>query len=180
MTEIEKILSQNLKRLRDAKKITQDRLAEMVGVTLPGFQNWESMRSWPKPASIEKIAKALQVKQWELFADYDAVVETGVVLADQMEKSDKQSQKIGALVMENDQLKSDVKQLRADPKAQQEVELLDAFRLMSQTRKLIVLFLATSNQAYLDAFDKIAMTKVKAGQKNELVQALRALGTLAG
>jgi transcriptional regulator with XRE-family HTH domain len=60
------IFTANLRRLRKSKKLSQDALAQLLGITLNGFQKYESGESFPPPERLDALARALSVEPWEL------------------------------------------------------------------------------------------------------------------
>ncbi|MEC9492014.1 helix-turn-helix domain-containing protein [Flexistipes sp.] len=60
-------LSKNVKQLRNAKRLSQQDLAEIAGISLPAIKNLENKKSEPRVATLQAIAKALGVKLHELF-----------------------------------------------------------------------------------------------------------------
>mgnify|MGYP001038114056 CR=1 FL=1 len=62
----------NLKYLRKSRKLTQEQLAELVGVDFRYISILETAKSFPSCDVIEKLASALNVDYYELFNfDYD-------------------------------------------------------------------------------------------------------------
>ena len=62
----------NLKYLKKSRKLTQEQLAEMVGVDFRYISILETAKSFPSCDVIEKLAAALNVGYSELFDfDYD-------------------------------------------------------------------------------------------------------------
>jgi Zn-dependent peptidase ImmA (M78 family)/transcriptional regulator with XRE-family HTH domain len=60
------VIMANLKRLRGAKGISQDRVAETAGLSRSAYRNIESGKSQPRVRNLEAIAGALQVSVREL------------------------------------------------------------------------------------------------------------------
>lgn len=58
----------NLKRLRIARGMSQDQLAELMGVEQPTIQRWESGSREPKVSQISELAEVLGVDPGELFS----------------------------------------------------------------------------------------------------------------
>lgn len=59
-------------RIKDVlkeKKVTVVSLAGMIGITQPNMSNIVNGKSTPSLETLEKIATALGVEMWELFAD---------------------------------------------------------------------------------------------------------------
>jgi transcriptional regulator with XRE-family HTH domain len=69
MKDIADIFSSNLKRLRGAKDLTQDALAERAKISLSTVQGYESGRRWPEKVFLDAIIKALECHPSELFLD---------------------------------------------------------------------------------------------------------------
>lgn len=67
MASIRECLANNLKALRKAKGLTQEALAEAVGVTGTSIAHIETKRTWPNPDTITSIAVALEVPEEALF-----------------------------------------------------------------------------------------------------------------
>lgn len=69
MTELEliQLYSENIKRLRLSKKLTQERLAERVGITSSYISEIENQKKIGKFETIASIAAALEVEPYELF-----------------------------------------------------------------------------------------------------------------
>lgn len=57
----ENTISLNLRRLRQAKKCSQERLAELSGLSKAAYKNIESGKSEPRVSSLQAIAMALEV-----------------------------------------------------------------------------------------------------------------------
>lgn len=66
------LLSENIKRIRTNKKVTQKQLADMTGLGISTIQGYEAGKFTPKQENLEKIAKALGVPVLQLrFEGYD-------------------------------------------------------------------------------------------------------------
>lgn len=61
------ILSRNLKIFRTNKKVTQDQLEELSGVSKYTISDIETCESWPKDETLEKLAKALEIQTADFF-----------------------------------------------------------------------------------------------------------------
>ncbi len=59
--------AKNLKRLRKLRKLTQEQLAEQVGVDFRYISYLENAKSFPSCDLIEKLVKALDVEYIDLF-----------------------------------------------------------------------------------------------------------------
>lgn len=62
-----KLLGQRIKYFRKSKKLTQEQLAELVGMEPNSISIIESGRNFPTLNSLEKIAKALDIELNILF-----------------------------------------------------------------------------------------------------------------
>jgi transcriptional regulator with XRE-family HTH domain len=60
-------LGKNIQKLRKERKMTQDQLAEKVGIDPKNISKIETGINYPTPETIEAIAKALNVEIYELF-----------------------------------------------------------------------------------------------------------------
>lgn len=61
------MLAQNIRRMRNAKKISQKSLAEAAGLSLPAIKNVELAKSEPRMNTVQSIASALEVRLQDLF-----------------------------------------------------------------------------------------------------------------
>ena len=66
------MLSQNIKRLRLEKNLTQEQLASLLGVSAQAVSKWETTETYPDGALLVPLAQALGVSLDELFEN-DAV-----------------------------------------------------------------------------------------------------------
>lgn len=62
------ITGATIKRLRETKELTQNRLAEMIGVSSKTVSKWETSKGLPDISLIEPLAKALSVSVTELMS----------------------------------------------------------------------------------------------------------------
>jgi transcriptional regulator with XRE-family HTH domain len=60
------LFGQRLKQLRKQKKLSQEKLAETVGVSTFTIRRWEKAEDAPEFDRLEHIAQALKVEPWEL------------------------------------------------------------------------------------------------------------------
>jgi len=68
MTNIRDILSSNLKEYRKKCGITQSKLAEKAGVSTQYIAMIELSRQYPTPEVLERIAAAMDIEAYQLFA----------------------------------------------------------------------------------------------------------------
>ena len=66
-TAISKLLSINIKRSRKERKLTQEQLAEAVGISTRHLSDIERSDAFPSPEVIEQIAAELGVPSYTLF-----------------------------------------------------------------------------------------------------------------
>lgn len=64
---IKKLLGKRIQELRKSKKLTQEELAEKIGIGTPNISYFETGRFSPAIETLEKIAKALDVEIYELY-----------------------------------------------------------------------------------------------------------------
>lgn len=62
-----------IRRLREAKKMTQQQLAEKLNVTSKAISKWETNRGYPDISVVEPLADALGVSVIELFSGENIV-----------------------------------------------------------------------------------------------------------
>jgi len=68
MTEhdLKAILSQNIKRFRGYRKLSQADFAEMIDISIPFLSDVENGKKWVSPATLAKMADALNIEAYEL------------------------------------------------------------------------------------------------------------------
>lgn len=62
------ITAQTIKRLREAKKLTQSELAEQIGVSSKAVSKWETSKGLPDISLIEPLSRVLGVSVMELMS----------------------------------------------------------------------------------------------------------------
>ena len=69
MTErdLRSILSCNIKKFRVLRKLTQSEFAERINISIPFLSDIENGKKWISPATLAKIADALNINAYELF-----------------------------------------------------------------------------------------------------------------
>ncbi len=67
MSSIKKLFGKRIQELRKSRKITQEKLAEMVGIGTPNISYFETGKFSPSIETLEKLAKALNVDIYELY-----------------------------------------------------------------------------------------------------------------
>ncbi len=67
MDNIKVLLGRKIREFRKSKKMTQEQLAEQVGIGTPNISYFETGKFTPAIETLEKIAKALDVEIYELY-----------------------------------------------------------------------------------------------------------------
>ncbi len=65
--ELKKDLGRKIQTLRKERKMTQERLAELVGIDPKNISRIENGNNYPSPENLSAIAQALNVEIYELF-----------------------------------------------------------------------------------------------------------------
>jgi transcriptional regulator with XRE-family HTH domain len=92
-TYLAKLLSENIKRIRNEKKITQKDFAESCGISSVHLSRIENASTWPAAELIEVMAEKLGVKPFELFYTKE---ESNLMTQDEIEKLLKDSALVAA------------------------------------------------------------------------------------
>lgn len=71
------ITAQTIKRLREAKRITQTELAEQIGVSSKAVSKWETSKGLPDISLIEPLSRVLGVSVMELMSG-DTVINKNI------------------------------------------------------------------------------------------------------
>lgn len=67
MNDIKELLGKRIREIRKSQNLTQDALAELVGVESPSISNIENGKYYPTNENLQKIADVLKVKPYELY-----------------------------------------------------------------------------------------------------------------
>lgn len=67
MSELKKLLGKRIKQLRKIKGITQEELADSIGIGVANISYIETGKFAPSIENFEKIAKTLEVQPYELY-----------------------------------------------------------------------------------------------------------------
>ena len=65
--DIKKVLGRNIQQHRKNKNITQEMLAESIGIDTISLSKIETGRNYPTAENLSKIAKILNIEVYELF-----------------------------------------------------------------------------------------------------------------
>lgn len=67
MPTLKEKLGKRIQEIRKSKKLTQEKLAEMIGIDTPNLSNIERGKRFVSSDTLEKIIKSLNVKEKDLF-----------------------------------------------------------------------------------------------------------------
>lgn len=67
MDNIKTLLGKKIKELRQKRRYTQEKLAEMANIEIPSLSNIENGKNYPNHETLYKLATALNVRPFELF-----------------------------------------------------------------------------------------------------------------
>ena len=68
MVNIREILAENIKKNRSLRGYSQDKMAELAGISSQYLATIETCRKFPTPEVMECIAHALEIETYELFS----------------------------------------------------------------------------------------------------------------
>lgn len=67
--KIRLLLAKNIKKLREEKELSQEKLATKSDISVPFLSSIECGKKWPYPETLGKIAESLDVAVSELFSE---------------------------------------------------------------------------------------------------------------
>ena len=67
MSNIKKLLGKRIRELRKSKKLTQEQLAELLGIGTPNISYIETGKYAPSMDTLEKLANVLDIKPFEFY-----------------------------------------------------------------------------------------------------------------
>lgn len=67
MTELKKLLGKKIKEIRKKRNLTQEQLAELIDIEIPSMSNIETGKFAPSIETMQKLARELRVKPYELY-----------------------------------------------------------------------------------------------------------------
>ncbi|MBQ8459048.1 helix-turn-helix transcriptional regulator [bacterium] len=67
MDNVKELLGKRIRELRKARKLTQEELAEKIGIGTPNISYFETGKFSPAIETLQKIAQALNVEIYELY-----------------------------------------------------------------------------------------------------------------
>ena len=75
MTDVRRLLADNMKRCRQILGLSQMALAERIGCSTTLVGNIETLKRFPSPENLNLIAQALQIHPSELFMEDSPAIE---------------------------------------------------------------------------------------------------------
>lgn len=66
MSEYQKLINTNIKKLRLKSNLTREKFSELIGISPDTIANIENNRYVPRPDTIDKICSALNIEYFEL------------------------------------------------------------------------------------------------------------------
>jgi len=72
-TDLRNLFSQNIKRYRQMKGWSQEKLAEKMEISTNYLSEIETGKGWVSPFSLVKLANAMEIEVFELFKPQEAV-----------------------------------------------------------------------------------------------------------
>lgn len=67
MIDIKKALGKKIKKIRKSKNLTQERLAELIGLEVPSLSNIETGKFAPSIDTLQKLCDVLDTEPWEFY-----------------------------------------------------------------------------------------------------------------
>ena len=88
---IKKLLGKRIQEIRKYKKITQEQLAELIGVDTSSISHIENGKYYPTAENLDKILEKLDIRPHEIFAfeSYASSEDLRQEMIDSMKKDDK-------------------------------------------------------------------------------------------
>lgn len=65
--DFKKLLGKKIQSIRKAKKITQEKLAELINVETPSISYIETGKYSPSSETLQKLSSSLNVEPWEFY-----------------------------------------------------------------------------------------------------------------
>lgn len=67
MSDLKKSVGKKIQIIRKSKGLTQERLAELIGIETPSLSYLETGKYSPSIETLQKLSDALQVQPWEFY-----------------------------------------------------------------------------------------------------------------
>ena len=77
-TDLRAVFSQNIKRFRNYRKLSQADFAEKVDISIHFLSDIENGKKWVSPATLVKIAEALNIETYELLKPENIIPDNAV------------------------------------------------------------------------------------------------------
>ena len=90
------LLGKQIKKIRKSRKLTQEKLAEYVGLDVSSISNIENGKYYPTADNLDKILNTLHIKPSELFNFEDK--ENIDILIDEMTKTMRKDENLARLM----------------------------------------------------------------------------------
>jgi len=80
MTEkdLRAVLSQNIRRFRSYRKLSQADFAEKIDISIPFLSDIENGKKWVSPTTLVKMAEALNIETYELLKPESVIPDNAV------------------------------------------------------------------------------------------------------
>lgn len=67
MVDLKKLVGKKIQHIRKQKGMTQEKLAEMIGIEVPSLSNIETGKFAPSIETLQKLSSVLGMKPWEFY-----------------------------------------------------------------------------------------------------------------
>ena len=67
MQELKKSLGRQIQKIRKRQKLTQEKLAELIGIEVPSMSNIETGKYAPSIETLQKLSEVVDAKPWEFY-----------------------------------------------------------------------------------------------------------------
>lgn len=67
MSDIKKLLGKKIQLIRKSRQLTQEKLAELIGIETPSLSYLETGKYSPSVDTLQKLSDVLGVKPWEFY-----------------------------------------------------------------------------------------------------------------
>jgi transcriptional regulator with XRE-family HTH domain len=128
MTHYQKVLSENLKRIRKEKKLSQVVIAERSGVITSTYSRVESCQVSPNLSTLEKLAEAMDVPMAEFFREEQEVEPTVLNKLERIDAMSEYNQNVVTILLDSIIEKDRVEKL-------QEVKMKSRLAELEEIRK---------------------------------------------
>lgn len=91
LMDIKKLLGKRLKEIRKYRKITQEQVAEYVGIETPSISHIENGKYFPTAENLDKILKILDVRPSDIFT-FENLSDKNELIKEMLESMQKDEQ----------------------------------------------------------------------------------------